>query len=144
MAFPKLEEVKNISVVLGSFLLAGLTAFAPNIPTEMRTPVLFATLILSALLAGSYQGHRFSTNGLITSAQPLLSSASAVFGDIKNLSPEAMAIISTLQAGQSPTIDQLMAIQPDLAQLTKDAEAAAKVGFTKIETPTAPIQEVVK
>lgn len=128
---PTFEEIKNIAVVLGGFLLAGALTLIPDIPLELKS----AAIIGAFALAANYQGSRFTAKGIMQSVETLQPFVGEVVSDARKLSPQANAVIATIQAGQYPTIEQLTAIQPDLVQLLKDAEMAAKVGLAGIEKP---------
>ena len=120
---PTFEEMKNIGIVLIVSALAAILNLVPGTPLELRT----AAVLGAIAMATSYQGSRFTAKGLMQSVQTLGPSVTQIEGDVQKLSPEAMAVISAVQSGKSPTLEQLTAIGIGVQTLAGDLQKAAPI-----------------
>jgi len=119
-----LESIKGPVVVVSLVIVIGLALIFGQGVTDAEKVVALFVMGLSA--TGYIAAHQ--SKSVITAMGNLSAPVTEVVTDIEGLTPEAKAVVATLQAGRLPSLDLLSAIQPELVELINDTKKVVAIG----------------
>ena len=119
-----LESMKGPIVVVSLVIVIGLALIFGQGVTDAEKVVALFVMGLSS--TGYIAAHQ--SKSIVAAMGKLAPPVSEVVTDIQGLTPEAKAVVATLQAGRLPSLDLLSAVQPELVELINDTKKVVAIG----------------
>ena len=119
-----LESMKAPLVVIALVVVIGLALIFGQGVTDAEK--LVGLLVMGLSATGYIAAHQ--SKSVMTAMGNLSAPVTEVVTDIEGLTPEAKAVVATLQAGRLPSLDLLSAIQPELVELINDTKKVVAIG----------------